>query len=179
MAAHYAYWAEAALAHFEEGCWLRQEALHSEREICVHYARSARAALNALLVSCSMAPSQGSTNLLSAVVILRQVGHLWGRAERKALSHARLLSRVLILDLADAGADYVVRDLFGQDDVVQCEVAARFFLGIVCKRFLGLDAEQTQLRFDPLRQPPMTDTQLWIRRRIHLTKSKRPPHPQP
>lgn len=179
MSAPYAYWAEAALAHFEEGSWQRHEALRGEREICVHYARAARAALNALLVAHSAAPAGAITNLLSAVVSLRQLGHDWGRGESRALSHARLLSRVLILDQPDAGADYVARDLFGQEDILQCETAARFFVDTACKRFLGLDAEQTQLRFDPLRRLPMTDTQLWTRRQIHLAKSKRKPHPQP
>ena len=173
MATPYAYWAEAALAHYEQAQQLQHEALHGERDTCAHYARAARAALNALLAAHSIAPEAGTSYLLAPLATLSRVGQHWGRAAPKAQAHARLLSRVLILDQTDAGADYLARDLFGADDVAVCQVAARFFLETLCQRFLGLDLEQTQLRFDPLRQPPMTHAALWCRRQQRLA-AKRP-----
>jgi hypothetical protein len=161
---HYAYQAEAALAHYTHAQWTQHDGFHCERLSCVLYARAARCALNALLSAQGGNPDAGALNLLAAVACLDQRGRIFGRNLDKVQLHARQLSRALILDQSDAGAGYVTRDLFDQADVETCAAAATFFVDLCCRRLLRATYEQALVRFHPFRQPPMTDTTLWQRR---------------
>jgi len=107
-------------------------------------------------------------NLQSPVAYLVGSRCSFGRSTEKAYVHARLLSRVLILDQHDAGTDYVTRDLFDEGDVLRCEAAAQFFVDRCCRRLMRANWEQALIRFLPFREPPMTSTTLWQRRARHL-----------
>ena len=164
---HYAYRAEAALALFADAHQMRQEQDSRQRIVCGLFARSARCALVALCAAQSLPADETTLNLLSPVACLDRRGRGFGRNTDKARLHARILSRVLILDQSDAGAGYVTRDLFDGADVMACEQAAQFFLDHCCRRLLRCTWEQALIRFLPFRCPPMTDTTLWTRRAPH------------
>lgn len=159
---HYAYLAEAALAAFAEAHLMRQEPDGGrERLACALFARSARSALAALCVA-QGTPGDASTLNLMALVAPLDGGRL--RQAEQALTAARLLSRVLVLDQWEAGAGYVTRDLFDQGDVLACEAAAQRLLELCCRRLLRCGWEDALIRFEPFRAAPMTGTGLWARR---------------
>jgi hypothetical protein len=161
---HYAYHAEAALAHYAQALWLRHDGLHCERLACALYAKAGRGALAALCAARALPFDEATFSLLAAVICLEDQGRAFGRQFDKALGHAQRLSRVLILDQRDAGAGYVTRDLFDADEVECCQHAAAFFMDACCRRLLRATLEQALLRLAPFRQPPLTDTTLWQRR---------------
>lgn len=161
---HYAYRAEAALAHFVDGLQIRHEPHGRERLACGLFARAARGALVALCAAQALPADESALNLLSPVDCLDRHRKLFGRQTDKAFFHARLLSRVLILDQHDAGSGYVTRDLYDADDVFACEEAARFFIDWSCRRLLRCTCEQALGRLHPFRTAPMTHTALWERR---------------
>lgn len=171
---HYAYRAEAALAHFSDAHQIRHEPHGRERLACGLFARSARCALVALCASQSLPADESALNLLSPVDSLDRHRRLFGRHTEKALLHARLLSRVLILDLHDAGSGYVTRDLYDADDVLECEEAAKFFVDWCCRRLLRCTWEQALVRLHPFREAPMTHTALWQRRSQTARPSRSP-----
>jgi hypothetical protein len=160
----YAYRAEAALAHFSDAHQMRHEPNGRERLICGLNARAGRGALMALCAAQGLPADESTLNLLAPVDCLDHARRLFGRHIDKAVAHARLLSRVLILDQSDAGAGYVTRDLFDIDDVMRSEEAAKFFVDLCCRRLLRCTWEQALIRFHPFREAPMTHTTLWKRR---------------
>jgi len=162
----YAYRAEAALDLFEDAHLMRQGQDSQERLVCSLFARSARMALSALCVAEGLDSDDLNLSLFRQTAQLEQRG-LFGRAPERAYRHARLLTRVLILDQQEAGAGYVTRDLFDEADVTACERSAQFFLDICTRRLLRCSWEDALLRFLPFRDVPMVDTRLWVRRAPH------------
>lgn len=159
----YAYHAEAALDLFAEAHLLRQEPDSRERLVCGLYARAGRSALTALCVAEGLHATDIRPTLLPHAVQLDDRG-LFRRRSHEAFRYARLLSRVLILDLTEAGIGYVTRDLFDRADAEACERAATFFLDICTQRLLRCAWDDALIRFLPFRSPPMVDTTLWARR---------------
>ena len=170
---HYAYRAEAALSYFADAHLMRNECENRERHACVLFARSARCALAALCASQGVPVSDTLLNLQSPVACLSGSSCSFGRSTETANAHARWLSRVLILDQHDAGADYVTRDLFDESDVLRCEAAAQFFVDRCCRHLLHTTWEQALIRFLPFREPPMTHTTLWQRRARHFPTARK------
>jgi hypothetical protein len=161
---HYAYRAEAALAHHLHALWLQHDGVHCERLACGSYSKAARCALVALCLSQGMAADESALSLLPAVACLDRQSRLFGRGADKALAHARRLSRVLILDQHDAGSGYVTRDLFDEGDALACQEAAQYFVDLACRRLLRCTCDQALARLHKFRTPPMTHTVLWQRR---------------
>ena len=160
----YAYRAEAALSYFSDAHEMRHDCTNRERYACVLFARAARCALAALCAAKGLPVNDTLLNLQAPVASLKTSGCKLGRSEEAAYAHARWLTRVLILDQHDAGADYVTRDLFDESDVLRCEEAAVFFVDRCCQHLLRTNWEQALIRFLPFREVPMTNTFLWQRR---------------
>jgi len=166
----YACQAEAALSLYEDALWLKADGQHIDRITCLLYARAGRAALLALAIHHRIAVIPSTVNLAGLAASLETHEPVLRKPKRQAA--CRDLSRVLVLDGSDAGADYVTRDLFGEEDAEHCADAATQLLNLCCQRLLGMVLDDALLRLFRLRQRPMRDVELWRRRYSRVSRSK-------